>query len=64
MEMIKLKKIAKVITGYPFKGERYSNQGIRTVRGENVTEGRLRWDTIKCWNENFDKEEEYLLKRK
>ncbi|WP_166919870.1 restriction endonuclease subunit S [Flavobacterium poyangense] len=62
METIKLKKIAKVITGFPFKGELYSSEGIKTVRGENITEGKLRWDTIKCWNHKFDKEEEYLLK--
>jgi type I restriction enzyme S subunit len=32
------------------------------VRGENVTEGKLRWDTIKCWNQKFEKQENYLLK--
>lgn len=62
MKITKLKKIANVITGFPFKGEHYSNIGIRTVRGENITEGRLRWDTVKCWNQKFDKEQEYLLK--
>ena len=62
MKTIKLKKIANVITGFPFKGEQYSNIGIRTVRGENVTEGKLRWDTVKCWNQKFDKQQEYLLK--
>ena len=62
MKTIKLKKIANVITGFPFKGEQYSDKGIRTVRGENVTEGKLRWDTVKCWNHKFDKEKEYLLK--
>ena len=59
---IKLKTIADIITGFPFKGDQYSDVGIRTVRGENVTEGSLRWDTIKCWNQKFDKEEDYLLK--
>jgi len=59
---IKLKTIADIITGFPFKGDQYSDVGIRTVRGENVTEGSLRWNTIKCWNQKFDKEEDYLLK--
>jgi type I restriction enzyme S subunit len=59
---IKLTTIADIITGFPFKGDQYSDNGIRTVRGENVTEGRLRWDTIKCWNQEFDKENDYLLK--
>lgn len=61
-KFVKLSEIAEVITGYPFKGNHYSDKGIRTVRGENVTEGRLRWDTIKCWDQKFDKEQEYLLK--
>ncbi len=62
MKTIKLKKIANVITGFPFKGNQYSNVGIRTVRGENVTEGKLRWDAVKCWNQKFDNQQEYLLK--
>lgn len=56
-------EIADITTGFPFKGEKYSATGIRTVRGENVTEGRLRWDTIKCWNEPFEQEENYLLEK-
>lgn len=60
--LIKLKSVAEVITGFPFKGDQYSENGIRTVRGENVTEGNLRWDTIKCWNQEFEKEDDYLLK--
>jgi type I restriction enzyme S subunit len=59
---VKLKEHAKVITGFPFKGNQYSDSGIKTVRGENVTEGKLRWDTIKCWNQKFEKQENYLLK--
>jgi type I restriction enzyme S subunit len=62
MELKKLKKVVDVITGYPFEGELYSEEGIRVVRGENITEGRLRWDTIKCWNLPFDKKEFYSLK--
>ena len=60
-EFVKLNEIATVRTGYPFKGEFYTNSGIRTVRGENVTEGSLRWDTIKCWNQSFENEEAYYL---
>lgn len=61
-EFVKLKELATVITGFPFKGNQYSDAGIRTVRGENVTEGKLRWDTVKCWNQKFEKEQDYLLK--
>jgi len=62
MELIKLKYAVDILTGYTFKGNKYSDKGIRVVRGENVTEGKLRWDTIKCWNIPFDKEELYKLK--
>lgn len=62
INQIKLNTIADIVTGFPFKGDKYSDDGIRTVRGENVTEGNLRWDTIKCWNHKFDKEEDYLLR--
>jgi type I restriction enzyme S subunit len=63
MKLIKLKFAATVLTGFPFKGNLYSDYGIKVVRGENVTEGKLRWDTIKCWNEHFDKMGYYSLKK-
>jgi type I restriction enzyme S subunit len=59
---VKLNKIAKISTGFPFKGENYSSMGIRVIRGENVTVGSLRWDTIKCWNQKFDQADKYSLK--
>lgn len=62
MELVKLKKVVDVITGFPFASELYTNSGVRVVRGENITEGRLRWDTIKCWDLPFDKKEFYSLK--
>lgn len=61
MKTIDLGSIASIITGFPFKGENYSTEGVRVVRGENVTEGSLRWDTIKCWNLPFDKFQYYSL---
>ena len=56
-----LSDAAEVVTGFPFKGEKYALNGIRVVRGENVTIGNLRWDTIKCWNEPFKEMEKYSL---
>ena len=42
-------------SGFSFKGEEYSfEEGITVVRGENVTEKRLRWDTHKKWNHKLD----------
>jgi len=61
MKLVELKSVAVVITGFPFKSKFYGNKGTRTVRGENITEGKLRWDTIKCWNEPFEKKELYSL---
>ncbi len=46
-----LKEICYNFSGYPFDGETYSSEdGIIALRGENVTENALRWDTIKKYN--------------
>lgn len=63
IKRIKLGKIAAISTGYSFKGELYSNEGIPVVRGENVTIGELRWDNKKYWNYEFDQFEKYSLKK-
>ena len=44
----KLKDFCSVFTGFPFDSELYSDSdGIKTLRGENVTEEKLRWNTLK-----------------
>ena len=50
-------------TGFPFDGHKYGKEGIRVVRGDNVTIGSLRWDTDKDkrWNESFDRASEFSL---
>lgn len=59
----KLGTICEIFTGYPFKGDLYSDKGtLPVVRGENVTIGNLRWDTKKYWNHGVNGLEEYLLK--
>ena len=60
---VKLGNVCEIITGFPFPGKKYSKEGIRVVRGDNVTIGNLRWDTEKDkrWNEPFDKTEYYSL---
>ena len=48
-----LAEISEVITGFPFKGEKYlpPKHGVRVVRGDNVTERYLRWgEKEKCWS--------------
>ncbi len=62
MELKPIAELADVITGFPFDGARYGSEGIRVVRGENVTIGALRWDTTKCWKDEFEHVEYYSLK--
>jgi type I restriction enzyme S subunit len=61
LSRVKLSDVAKVSTGFAFKGNGYCDEGIRVVRGENVSLGELRWDTIKCWNQPFSQVEKYSL---
>ena len=60
---VRLGNVCEIITGFPFPGKKYSKEGIRVVRGDNVTIGNLRWDAEKDkrWNEPFDKTEYYSL---
>ena len=60
----KLSDIAALSTGFPFDGHKYAKEGIRVVRGDNVTIGSLRWDTDKDkrWNEPFNRASEYSLR--
>ena len=60
---VRLGDVCNIITGFPFPGKKYSKEGVRVVRGDNVTIGNLRWDTEKDkrWNEPFDKTEYYSL---
>ena len=60
---VRLGDVCEIITGFPFPGKKYSKEGIRVVRGDNVTIGNLRWDAEKDkrWNEPFDETEYYSL---
>lgn len=60
----KLSEVANLSTGFPFDGSLYSKEGIRVVRGDNVTIGSLRWDSDKDkrWSEEFSRTEEYSLR--
>lgn len=59
----KLRDIANITTGFPFKGDLYSKNGIRVLRGENIGDEELRWDghRDKRWNLPFERINEYLL---
>lgn len=60
----KLGEVAVLSTGFPFDGHKYSKEGIRVVRGDNVTIGSLRWDSDKDkrWAEPFERALEYSLR--
>ncbi|RRA95903.1 restriction endonuclease subunit S [Paenimyroides viscosum] len=46
-----LKDICKVLNGFAFDSDFYSfEKGIKVLRGENVTERALRWDTLKYYD--------------
>jgi len=59
----KLSDVANLTTGFPFDGHKYAKDGVRVVRGDNVTIGSLRWDADKDkrWNEPFSRACEYTL---
>jgi type I restriction enzyme S subunit len=47
---------ADVLTGFPFKSADYSDSvdDIRLLRGDNVAQGRIRWDGVKRWPSKVD----------
>ncbi len=49
--IVSLDEYADLITGYPFKSSEYTDDpsGIRLLRGDNVVQGKLRWDGAKRW---------------
>ena len=59
----KLGDVATITTGFPFKGDLYSKNGIRVLRGENIGDEELRWDghRDKRWNLPFERINEYSL---
>jgi type I restriction enzyme S subunit len=46
-----LDKEVDLLTGFPFKSSRYTDalDGIKLVRGDNVVQGRFRWQNVKRW---------------
>lgn len=53
-ELVRLGDVVDLLTGYPFGSQEYieSIDGIKLLRGDNVVQGRLRWDNAKRWNSN------------
>ena len=62
---VRLGDVCDLITGFAFKSEEYSTDKgeLRVVRGDNVTEGYIRWEEkTRYWNNSIIGLEKYLLK--
>ena len=65
-KIIKLKDAVEVFTGFPFKSKSYiedENRGIKVIRGENVSEGFIRWDRQRSWPEITPNLEKFMVQR-
>jgi type I restriction enzyme, S subunit len=53
-----------LLTGFPFKSELFAfDDGTRLVRGDNVTEGELRWgEKARLWSESTQGLQRYFLR--
>jgi type I restriction enzyme, S subunit len=51
-DLVRLGDHVDLLTGNPFKSADYigSGDGIRLLRGDNVAQGRIRWDNAKYWS--------------
>ena len=59
----KLEEEVDVMTGFPFKSKEYDlEEGVKVVRGENVSLGFLRWDSKKMWSKETSHLDNYWLK--
>lgn len=61
-EISRLKNHVGMITGFPFKSEKYTSSGIKLARGINVKEGVFNWDETRYWPSIQTHLEGYLLK--
>ncbi len=61
-EVTRLKNKIILLTGYPFKSEKYVDEGIKLARGINVKEGVLDWKETRFWPSIEKHLEPYLLK--
>jgi type I restriction enzyme S subunit len=57
----RLKNHINMITGFPFKSEKYTEEGIKLARGINVKEGVLNWKDTRCWPTVEEHLVDYLL---
>lgn len=61
-----LRDNVNLLTGFPFKSKRYSQneKDILLLRGDNIMQGYIRWDDAKRWSKNeFADYEKYQLQK-
>ena len=58
----RIKYEIKLLTGYPFNSSKYTEEGIKLVRGINVKESILDWKDTAYWPEVTPDLQRYLLK--
>lgn len=61
-----LSDVADIIVGYPFKSEEFNTDGngVKLVRGMNVTTGSFRWEEDSRWWSNLTPElDQYYLEK-
>jgi type I restriction enzyme S subunit len=61
---VRLGEHAELLTGFPFKSADYvaTDHAVRLLRGDNIGQGRLRWEDAKRWPvERCDDLRDYLL---
>ncbi len=62
-EVLELGNCVDVFTGFPFESKYFSEEGIKLVRGDNVSKGFLRWgDKTKFWDKVGREHQPYFLK--
>jgi type I restriction enzyme S subunit len=47
--------------GFAFKSDKFTNDGVRLLRGENIEPGALRWKETRCWPTDQVAEFEHLM---
>jgi type I restriction enzyme, S subunit len=60
-----LGEAAELLTGFPFKSAAFSDapHDFRLLRGDNIVQGKTRWDGVKRWpSEDTDQYRDYLLR--
>lgn len=64
-ELMRIGSLSECITGYAFKSDNFSfENGIKIVRGDNVTENSLRWgEKTRYWNDYSELLDRFQLQK-